>query len=159
MLAAADLPEEFTGPVGFSGAWVWCAVAAVLLVVVYYAVVLLLGLLRGRDGARAQAWHTSPDIRHDYFGRIQAVEDDVRSGRLAARTGHQRLSEIIRSYVEKVSPLPATRMALADFKLQAPHLVDALTVMYPPEFAPDDDGRAVEMFDQALDQARQVVSR
>ncbi|WP_141014371.1 hypothetical protein [Nocardioides sambongensis] len=158
MLAAADLPEEFAGPVGFSGAWVWLAVGALGLVVVYYAVVLLLGLRRGA-GADARAWHTTPDIRHDYFGRIQQVEDEVRSGALPARAGHQRLSEIVRSYVEKVSPLPATRMALADFRLQAPHLVDALTVMYPPEFAPDDDGRAVEVFDEALDQARQVVGR
>ena len=78
---------------------------------------------------------------------------------ITARDGHQQLSGLVRGYVEESSGLPATRMSLADFHSRAPHLVAAISLMYPPEFAPDDDGEAHERFDRAVSAARTVVTR
>jgi hypothetical protein len=50
-------------------------------------------------------------------------------------------------------------MALADFRAHAPQaLTDAIEVMYPPEFAPDDIGQARERFDDALHRGRRLVT-
>jgi hypothetical protein len=83
----------------------------------------------------------------------------VRGGGLSARDGHQQLSATVRSYVGTVTALPAQTMALADFRARAPRpLTDAIELMYPPEFAPDDVGQARERFDEALRQARGLVA-
>ena len=160
MLGAADreLPEEFTGPVGYSHLWLWLAVAGVALVALYYLVVWLLTRPR-RTGPTMWGRMTDvPNARRDHLQRIDAIEAEVRAGRLAARTGHQQLSEVVRSYVEAVSALPARTMALADFRAHAPApLADAIELMYPPEFAPDPPV-AQERFEQAVRDSRRLVA-
>jgi hypothetical protein len=157
-LRARDLPEEFHGPVGYSHLWLWLAVAAVLVVALYYLAAWLLTRPR-RSGPAGRGRTTDvPGARRDHLQRIDAIEADVRAGRLPARVGHQRLSEVVRSYVQAVSQLPALTMALADFRAQAPApLADAIELMYPPEFAPDGP-IALERFDQALRDGRRLVA-
>lgn len=158
-LGAADLPEEFHGPVAYGDLWPWLAVLGLLLVAGYYAVALW--LTRPRRPMDA-GWFGSADVpsqRRAHLERIDRVEADVRAGRLSVRDGHQQLSEVVRSYVDAVSALPATSMALADFRVAAPRpLTDAIELMYPPEFAPDDAGEAAERFDEALGRGRRLVA-
>lgn len=158
MLGAADgdLPEEFAGPVGYAGTWLWLAVAGLVLVACYYlAVWLLTRPRRARGGGRMV---DVPNARRVHLARIDAVEAEVRAGALHARLGHQQLSEVVRSYVDAVSPLPARTMALADFRAQAPApLADAIELMYPPEFAPEGP-IAHERFDRAVHEARRLVA-
>jgi hypothetical protein len=155
---APDLPAEFSGPVGYSHLWLWLAVAGVALVALYYLAVWL--LTRPKRGGTTM-WGRMTDVpsaRRDHLQRIDAIEADVHSGRLPARVGHQRLSEVVRSYVETVSALPARTMALADFRAQAPApLADAIELMYPPEFAPD-AAVAHERFDRAVREGRKLVA-
>ncbi len=165
VLAAAateGLPEEFHGPVAYSALWPWLAVAGLLLVAGYYAVALWLTRPRRPMAAGWFGRADVPSLRRVHLERIDRVEADVRAGRLSLRDGHQRLSEIVRSYVDAVSDLPATSMALADFRVAAPRpLTDAIELMYPPEFAPDDadgPGLAAERFDEALRHARRLVA-
>jgi hypothetical protein len=153
------LPEEFSGPVAYGDRWLWFALLGVLLVILYYVAVLWLTRTRRTAAAGGSAPADVPSARRLHLERIDRIEADVRSGRLSARDGHQQLSEAVRSYVGAVSPLPAPTMALADFRAHAPQaLTDAIEVMYPPEFAPDDVGQAHERFDDALHRGRRLVT-
>ncbi|KRB76848.1 hypothetical protein ASE01_08725 [Nocardioides sp. Root190] len=149
------MPEEFTGPVAYDDRWLWIAVALLVLVVLYYL---------------ASWWFTRPrrvrivagppvdvpDARAEHLARIDELVARVQDGRTSARGGHQQLSEIVRSWVATVTTLPARTMALADFRDRAPQeLVEAIELMYPPEFAPDVD--AAPTFEDAVQRARRLV--
>lgn len=150
--------DEFTGPVAYGDRWLWLALLGLTLVALYYLVVLW-GTRERPVGASSCQRPDVPSARRQHLERIDRIEAAVRSGRLAAREGHQQLSETVRSYVGAVSTLPAPTMALADFRREAPRaLTDAIELMYPPEFAPDEVGQARERFDQAVLRARQLVA-
>jgi hypothetical protein len=157
-LVAAELQDEFNGPVAYGDRWLWFALLGLVLVAGYYLAVLW--FTRERKPATV-LWGQAdvPTARRKHLERIDRIEADVRSGQVAAREGHQQLSETVRSYVGAVSTLPAPTMALADFRRQAPRpLTDAIELMYPPEFAPDEVGEARERFDGAVDHARRLVA-
>lgn len=154
---AVDLPEEFTGPVGYADRWLWIAVALAVVLVVYY--VLAWWLTRApRRPALARPGVALPDVRQQHLTRIDRIEAEVLAGRITARDGHQQLSEVVRDYVAAVTTLPARTMALADFRGRAPVvLVEVLELVYPPEFAPD-DAMAHDLFETAVDRARGLVA-
>lgn len=158
MLAAADLPEEFQNPVAYFDRWLWFALLAMLVMVLYYAATLWFT----RDPRKKQVpWHrpAAADPRREHLGEIDRVEVAARDGELPLRDAHQKLSEIVRGYVDTVTPLPARTMSLSDFKAAAPgDLAQAIALMYPPEFAPDDVNEARERFDIALHHARRLVT-
>lgn len=158
VLRAAELQDEFHGPVAYGDRWLWLALVGLALVALYYLAAVW--LTRERAPA-AVTWSSAdvPSARRLHLDRIDRIEAEVRGGQVSPRVGHQQLSETVRSYVAAVSTLPAPTMTLADFRRQAPRpLVDAIELMYPPEFAPDDVGRARERFDDAVAQARRLVS-
>lgn len=156
MRAAAELPDELAGPVGYSSVWLTLAVVGLGLVALYYLGAWLLTRPRTARAAPTVRAVAVPDARREHLRRIDLVEAEVGDGRLEPRVGHQQLSEVVRSYVEVVGPLPARSMALADLRAQAPgHLADAIALMYPPGFAPD--GEARERFDHAVIAARGLV--
>lgn len=152
------MPEEFTGPVAYSDRWLWIGLALLALLVLFYL---------------ASWWFTRPprppvvprrqvdvpDVQRDHLARIDALVARVRAGEVGPREGHQQLSELVRSYVATVTTLPARTMALADFRDRAPQeLVDAIELMYPPEFAPDrPDDDPLATFDDAVDRSRRLV--
>ena len=151
------MPGEFSGPVAYADRWLWIGVALVVLVVLYYAASWWLTRPpRPPEVPRREV--DLPDVRRDHLARIDALAARVHAGDVDPRAGHQQLSELVRSYVAAVSPLPALTMALADFRDRAPQeLVDALALMYPPEFAPDADDPAAR-FDEAVAASRGLVA-
>ncbi|MEZ0578265.1 hypothetical protein [Nocardioides sp. MH1] len=158
MRAAGDLQPEFHGPVAYGDRWIWLALLALVLVALYYVAVVW--FTRERAPATT-VWAPRPErtAQQEHLDRIDRIEGDVRAGRTTARAGHQQLSETVRSYAGLVTHLPATTMALADFRRQAPGvLAETIELMYPPEFAPDDIGEAQERFADAVDRARRLVS-
>lgn len=163
MRAAAEqvpgMPRGFAGPVAYDDRWLLLAVAGIALVAAYYAAVLWLTREHPDRPADGRPAAGVPDARREHLARLDRVADAVRSGATAPREGHQQLSEIVRSYVGAVSDLPAPTMALADFRARAPRsLTDAIELMYPPEFAPDDAGRARELFEDAHARSRELVA-
>ena len=157
-LRAADLQDEFSGPVAYGDRWIWLALLGLVLVALYYLAAVWFTRERRAPGI---AWvpAPAPTARQEHLDRIARIEADVREGRAPARDGHQRLSETVRSYAGLVTRLPAPTMTLADFRSQAPGvLADTIELMYPPEFAPDDVGEAQERFDDAVSRARRLVS-
>ena len=153
----AGLPNEFTGPVAYDDRWLWIAVGLGVAIVLYYLVAWWLtrpprprGL--ARDGVDV------PDVRALHLARIERIDAQVRAAEISPRTGHQQLSDVVRSYVAAVTLLPARTMALADFHHRAPReLVEVIELVYPPEFAPD-DLLARSLFDTAVDRARGLVA-
>jgi|GEM_PF-286400 len=156
---AAELQEEFNGPVAYADHWLWFALLGLFLVAAYYLVVLWFTRDRSATGPMPWSRPDVPSARQQHLARIDRIEAAVRDGEVSARDGHQQLSETVRSYVGAVSPLPAPTMTLADLRRErARPLADAIELMYPPEFAPDDVGEARERFDQAVYQARRLVA-
>lgn len=159
--AAAELPEEFQGPVAYDDRWWLFALAGLALVAGYYLLVLLLTGRKDRGSDPGQSRDGLASARRGHLDRIDRIEAAVRAGDLAARAGHQQLSETVRSYVAAVTSLPAPAMALADLqrltRAGREPLVEAISLMYPPEFAPD-DGRAGELFGDAVARARRLVT-
>lgn len=158
MPGADELPEEFTGPVVYDDRWLWIAIALLVLVVLYYVVSWWL-TRAPRVPVVTRAPVDVPDARAVHLARIDELVAQVHDGRLSARSGHQQLSEIVRSWVATVTPLPARTMTLADFRDHAPReLVEAIELMYPPEFAPDADGHGdPAAFDDAVLRSRGLV--
>lgn len=157
MPAADELPDEFTGPVAYDERWLWIALALGAAVVLYY--VLAWWLTRRPRVPRLERVAVDlPDVRRTHLDLIDRIDAQVRAGELEPRTGHQQLSEVVRSYVAAVTTLPARTMALADFRARAPHeLVAVIELVYPPEFAPD-DAIARDLFDTAVARARGLVA-
>lgn len=150
------LPEEFAGPVGYDDRWAWIAVGLALALLAYY--LLAWWLTRPRQERIVRTDVSLPDVRQVHLARIDRIDALVRDGELPAREGHQQLSEVVRDYVAAVTTLPARTMALADLRHRAPApLVEVLELVYPPEFAPDDD-LARDAFDTAVSRARGLVA-
>lgn len=152
------VPEELVGPVGYSSWWLVLAIAALVLVAAYYAVVTWWGL-HGRDDERGpRRGGDVRTVRQRHLEELARIEREVGAGELAHRDGHQRLSATLRSYVAEVTPINAPVLALADLREEAPpELAEAIELMYPPEFAPDDLGGAERAFGEAANRARTLV--
>ena len=154
-----DLPVEFHGPISHSELWLWLAVAGLLLLALYYLAVTWWGRER-RTPALAQ-WRPPPprpDPRPAHLAELDRIERAVYDGVITAREGHQRVSHTVRSYVGEVTPLPADRMSLGDLRAAGVRpLVDAVELMYPPAFAPHEEGHAADRFPEAVRRARELV--
>lgn len=160
--AAAKPPAEFHDPVAYYDRWLWLALIALLVVIAYYVVVLVATRAPRTQPAEHERWQPPPEPvnqQHRHLAEIDRIEHQVRCGNIDLRDAHQQLSEVVRSYVDTVTPLPATTMSLADLKTAAPgELARAIEIMYPPEFAPDDEGQASERFDAAVHHSRRLVA-
>lgn len=160
------LPREFHGPISHSSLWLWLALAALAAVAVYYAGVTWWGRPRRTTAPAEPVPAPAPppvDPRPGHLAELDRIAREVADGRLPARVGHQEVSRTVRSYVSAVSPLPADRMTLADLRSVAHGnrtilLADAIELMYPPSFAPSEEGRAAERFPEAVIRARQLVT-
>lgn len=160
------LPREFHGPINHSSLWLWLAIGALAAVAVYYAAVTWWARPRRTPAPAVPAPVPAPvpvDPRPGHLAELDRIAREVSDGRIPARAGHQAVSRTVRSYVGAVSPLPADRMTLADLRSVARGnrtvlLADAIELMYPPSFAPGEEGRAAERFPEAVARARQLVS-
>ncbi|NHA00439.1 hypothetical protein G5V59_11230 [Nocardioides sp. W3-2-3] len=83
------MPEEFTGPVGYADRWLWIAVALPVLVVLYYLAAWWF-TRRPRPSVVTAAVVDVPDVRRAHLARIDALAEDVHSGRTTPRVGHQQ---------------------------------------------------------------------
>ena len=106
---------------------------------------------------RRLASHASSDpqlvlgqLRAEYLGQIDRIEQQVRGGELGARQAHAALSRLMRAFVNEYSGLEAPVLTLQDLVAQGVHpaLIDALgRYSYPSLFrrgAPIDPSLAAQ---------------
>lgn len=135
-----------------------------LLVLVILAAVVLAGwLIAFLTRPRPLAAHPSTDpnvvlgqLRTEYLGAIDRIEEQARDGQLDPRQAHAALSRLMRAFVNEYSGLEAPVLTLQDLVAQGVHpsLIDALgRYSYPSLF------RRGEPIDPVLGAraARQVV--
>lgn len=160
-MLAADLPKEFRGPVSHSAVWLWLAIGALVLVAAYYLAVTWWARPRRvvPVGPPVPPPAPRPDPRAATLAELDRIAHDVTDGRLPARKGHQQVSLALRRFVGDVTGLPADRMALGDLRHAGiVPLAETVELMYPPSFAPHDEGHAAELFPESIRRARELVS-
>ncbi|MDT0201112.1 hypothetical protein [Nocardioides sp. AE5] len=147
--------DEFTGPVGYSSLWVWLSILAVIALGLWFLGVWAWSISGHpkppppRDPARA---------RGEALGELDRIGHRVATGELGEREGYQQMSGVVRGFVAEATGLPTHTMALADLRaLGIEPVAETIALMYPPEFAPEDDA-APEPLADTLARARNVVA-
>ncbi|NLT25426.1 MAG: hypothetical protein GXX90_02015 [Microbacteriaceae bacterium] len=159
-MRAADGVEpvgEVMPLVGYSPMWLLLGLALLAAIVAY---ALLVGAItrRRRETAPAPEPVEPVDLealRARTAERIDAIEQEARTGGLEGREAHERLSGAVREYVAEATGLPADRMTLADLERSPLRgTTRAVARFYPAVFAaePADD------LDGALRAAREVLA-
>jgi hypothetical protein len=148
---------ELTDPVAYANWWAVVAAVLPLIVVAWYV-----GVSRW---TRGRAPRTAPERRHlatvrrEHLARLDRVEAAVTAGALSARAAHQSISEIVRAFVTDVGPVDARTMTLEQLREStSAEVVDLVELLYPPEFAPAQQGRPDERLTPALQDARRLVA-
>ncbi len=158
---------SFYGPLQYSGWFPWAGLALLVLVGAWYTGVLLATRRRGAAPDAHGTVPSAPDLRRlqrDYLDRIDAVALEARAGTRSARSSHQELSLLIRSFVRDASGVDAPRMTLADLRAVTgagqPFSAAAAAVgrSYPAAFAAGESaGEAAYAVPDAAEAARDVV--
>ena len=145
--------DELTGPLGYSAWLLALGVGCVLAVVAGYAFLAWQGL---RPDTRPRASRaTSVSLREATLARIDAVGTEVGAGRLDRRGASTVLSPLVRGYVGTVTGRPLAAMTLTDLAASGlPRVPELVSVLYPPQFAPESAGDTLEL----VARAREVVS-
>jgi hypothetical protein len=97
-------------------------------------------------------------LRADYTRQIDVVLEKARTGSITQRRAHQKVSVLVRHFVQEVSGIRAPTMTLTDLNAVGPRLSPVsrvVGVLYPGEFAPR-DSRTLE---GAARVAKEVVGR
>lgn len=158
MLAADSPPPGFYAPDPYSSTWLWVGVGAFTLIALWYGWV----FWSTREKPVVVPVRVSPDrlerLRSDYAHQIEVVVTRARAGEISARQGHQRLSVLVRHFVQEVSGIRAPTMTLTDLHASGSRLTPVSVVvgqLYPGEFAP----AAAATLEGAAEQAKTVVAR
>lgn len=157
-MLAADPPPGFYAPDPYSSTWLWVGVGVFTLIALWYGWV----FWSTREKAVVVPARVSADrlerLRADYTRQIEVVVGRVDSGEITLRQGHQRLSVLVRHFVQEVSGIRAPTMTLTDLHASGSRLTPVSVVvgeLYPGEFAP----AAPATLEGAAEQAKTVVAR
>ncbi len=148
---------ELTDPVAYSN-W-WAVVAAVLPLIVVAWYVGVSHWTRPRDTRSPRRERKLSVARREHLERLDRVQEAVTTGELSTRAAHQSISEIVRAFVTDVGPVDARTMTLEQLREStSAEVVDLVELLYPPEFAPAQQGRPDERLTPALQDARRLVA-
>lgn len=158
MPAADQPPPGFYAPDPYGAAWLWMGLAGLSLIALWYAWV----FWSTREKAVVTTPRLSPDrldrLRSDYTHQIEVVVGQVVADEITRRQGHQRLSVLVRHFVQEVSGIRAPTMTLTDLHASGSRLTPVSVVvgeLYPGEFAP----ASATTIEGAAEQAKTVVAR
>lgn len=149
---------ELLPPVGYSGSLLVAAVVLPLVVGAYYAAVTWLTRRPRRPEPRSDSL---ADARRDALARLEEIEQQTAVGAMPLRAGHRAISEAVRVYVARVDDVDARVLTLEQLRQRYADSgpVDVVALVYPPQFAPGDQGRPSERLAPALEDARALVTR
>lgn len=120
----------------------------VLLIIVVVLIVIYVTILRGRRRPRilpkveqAVVKVDLAQVRAEYLARIDDLIRDFKGGKVSNRQGYQRLSQLIRQFIFKVTDIRVQNYTLSEIKtLKIDGLTELVAEYYSPEFAPDSHG-------------------
>ena len=108
-----------------------------------------------REGSTVPSGPAVEVIRKRYLGLIDETRVAYLSGALPDREAYQRLSLLMRSYVEEREGTRTVTLTLKDLRgTEFTPLTEAVARLYPGAFGPDESGTVA----QALDRARGLVT-
>ncbi len=149
----------YYAPEPYSSYWLWVGIALLAAVALWYVFV---------------AWYTKPrpvklapvtgdrlaELKGVYAGRLDEIVAGVVAGTIRPRAGHQRISALVRHFVQDASGVRAPTMTLTDINRSGNSLLRPVSSvvgrLYPGEFGPDraDAGRSASPEDGAADPVR-----
>lgn len=154
----APAPPGFYAPDPYAGWWLWVGVGAFVLIVAWYAWVWWATRERPAEGAPRPVEDRAARLRDEYARQIDAVAGQAAAGQISAREAHQRLSVLVRHFVQELSGIRAPTMTLSELSASGPRLTpvsEVVEALYPGEFAPEDSDTVAG----AAEVAREVVRR
>ncbi|MGN0437765.1 MAG: hypothetical protein ACI4F4_04520 [Lachnospiraceae bacterium] len=93
-------------------------------------------------------------LRIKYLKQLDEVEEAFRSQKISVRKAFQKMSVIVRRFVEERTGIKTNSYTLADIKrLQMPQLESLISEFYSPEFSVKSEG---DVFD-ALEKSRRII--
>ncbi|HEU5144817.1 MAG TPA: hypothetical protein VFT81_06535 [Dermatophilaceae bacterium] len=157
-MRAEPPPPGFYAPDPYAAWWLWVGAAAFVLIMAWYAWVWRSTRERPVRLAPRRADDRAALLRDEYAREIDAVAVQAASGQISAREAHQRLSILVRHFVQELSGIRAPTMTLSELSASGPRLTpvsEVVEVLYPGEFAPEDSDTVAG----AAEVAREVVRR
>lgn len=147
----ASLPDPF-GPAHYSPAWGVIGVGLLLVVALWYVWLLL--------PARAdRSDHDAPDTAcvappEDCLAALDAVAEQHRRGELPAHVAHQRVSGLVRAFLDDRHGTDLSHRTLSALPGEAGDIRELVALTYPHAFGADAHDPA-----EAIRMAREVVAR
>ncbi len=151
-------PPGFYAPDPYAAWWPWVGLAVFVGVAGWYLWVWQATRVRPRKSTPGPAQDRVSRLRDEYVRQIEVVARHAEAGRITPRDAHQRLSVLVRHFVQEASGIRAPTMTLSELTASGPRLTpvsEVVEVLYPGEFAPEDS----DTVQGAAAVAREVVLR
>ncbi|WP_394938129.1 hypothetical protein [Psychromicrobium sp. YIM B11713] len=146
--------EGFFPPLDYAAFWWVLGVLLLLLIGVWYFSACYATRAKPQTGAIPMPPKRVPALRAEYLARIDQLVFRHHAGELSARDAHQKLSLLVRGFVQELTGVRTERMTLAELRTAGlPMVGDVVEVFYPAEFGVQD----AESLGHSADAARQLV--
>lgn len=157
-MPAESPPPGFYAPDPYAVWWPWVGAAVLAGIVGWYLWVWQATRVRPPKAVHAAGDDRDTRLREEYTRQIDLVAARAAAGRLTSRDAHQRISVLVRHFVQELSGIRAPTMTLSELSASGPRLTpvsEVVEVLYPGEFAPEDS----DTVQGAAAVAREVVRR
>jgi hypothetical protein len=155
---AEPAPPGFYAPDAYAAWWLWVGLAVFVGVLGWYVWVWRATRERPVVVPSALGGDRVARLRDEYARQIDVVAQRAAAGRLSPRDAHQRLSVLVRHFVQELSGIRAPTMTLTELTASGARLTpvsEVVEVLYPGEFAPE----AADTVAGAAEVAKEVVRR
>jgi hypothetical protein len=148
--------DELVEPVSYSPWLVVLVVALPLVVLAWYVGVAVWFSDPGGLSLPRRVRLSAARRRH--LGRLEQLRRAVEEGRVPVRDAHQEISAVVRSFVTETGAVDARSMSLEQLReAELPRVAELVSLVYPPAFAPGEQGQPQERFGPALREAKGIV--
>lgn len=149
---------ELEDPYSYSRLPIWITIAVIATsIIIVLAIFLIRRLLRHKDTTPKPKVFTPKPLmtaKTEYLSKVNAIEQNYRTGTMDARTAHQELSATVRMFVYDLTGIEAQNFSLNELKARKIRISYLIEEFYAPEFAQRSDKETLE----SIADARRVIS-